>query len=62
MIADSIVALMAVIAVVLLCGFVGQKIAKDRGQNPNFGMAIGAALPVVGVGILLFLGRKSRRY
>ena len=58
---DAIGILMSVILVVTISGTAGYKIAKDQNRNPFLGLVLGAAIPLVGIGLLLVLGPKSRK-
>ena len=56
---DAIGALMSVMLVMAVCGSFGYKIAKDQGRDPVRTAIFCAMIPVVGVGLLLMIGRKK---
>jgi len=55
-------ALMSAMVAMLVFGLFGQKLAKTYGRNHWLGFAVGAFLPLIGVGILLYLGPKKRSF
>jgi hypothetical protein len=59
---DSIGVLMSVLFTMAVFGRIGYKIAEKQTRNPYYGAALGALIPVAGVGILLLLGPKTRKY
>lgn len=58
---DAIGALMSVILVMAVCASFGYKIAKDQGRNPVKIAIFCALIPMVGIGLLLMIGPKSKR-
>ncbi len=58
---DAIGVLMAVLLTMAVCGSTGYKIAEKQGRNPYFGLAIGALIPIAGIGLLLLLGPKPNK-
>lgn len=55
-------ALMSVMVAMLVFGLFGQKLARAYGRNQWLGFAIGAFLPLVGVGILFYLGPRKKSF
>jgi len=50
---------LAVITAMAICGTAGRYVARDKNFNPVLGFLIGALFPLVGVGVLMMLNRKS---
>jgi hypothetical protein len=58
---DAVGALMSVLLVMAVFAGTGFRIAEKQGRNPIKWAIICAALPLVGVGMMLLIGPKSNR-
>jgi uncharacterized membrane-anchored protein YitT (DUF2179 family) len=54
-------ALSSVILAVLSSATIGSQTAKWYGRSPVLGAILGGLLPIIGVGILFWMGHKTRR-
>jgi uncharacterized membrane protein len=58
---DTIVILMFVVLVMVVCGETGYRIAKTQNRNPIIGFVLGAAFPLVGIGLMMLVQPKLKR-
>ena len=56
---DAIGALMSALVAMAVLGEIGRYLAKERGINPWAGFAIGALLPLAGIGVLMLLKKTN---
>ncbi|MEO8065905.1 MAG: hypothetical protein ABI643_03590 [Candidatus Doudnabacteria bacterium] len=56
--ADEIAALMSIIFTCFVLGCWGMRMAKAKNFNPWYGFALGAFVPLAGIGILVMLNKR----
>lgn len=54
--------IVVVLAVAILSGYAGRKVAKSLDRSPNWGMVIGFLIPIAGVTLFKAMGPKINQY
>ncbi len=56
---DAVEVGMVMLTSVAGMGLLGYRIARSQGRSPLLGLAMGGLLPLVGLGVLLMMGKKN---